>query len=110
MEEEMKQRLSNRDIWMRGLYMLLFVIAYSIAELVIAVLAVFQFLVVLFTGSGNENALRLGNNLSTYVYQILQFQTFNSETKPYPFADWPEETLGDNVWIEAEAGQRNLDG
>jgi len=102
MEEEIKQRLSNRNVWMRGLYMLLFLIAYSVAELVIGVVAIFQFVVVLFTGRANKNALELGNNLSTYVYQVFRFQTFNTETKPYPFSDWPREAVEENVWIDGE--------
>ena len=47
---------------------------------------------------------RLGKNLSAYVYQIFQFQTFNSETRPFPFADWPDEDLPDNVWRDDGPG------
>ena len=25
-----------------------------------------------------------------FIYQNLQFLTYNSEQKPFPFADWPE--------------------
>ena len=87
MEEKIKQRLGSKDIWIRGLYMVFFAIAYSLAELVIFLVAVFQFVAILLTGRANGNALRLGNNLSTYVYQIFQFQTFNSETRPCPRFD-----------------------
>jgi len=78
--------------------MVFFVFAYSLAELVIFLVMVFQFVAILLIGHANENALRLGNNLSTYVYQIFQFLTFNGETRPFPFADWPDEELQDNVW------------
>ena len=98
MEEAIKQRLASKDIWIRGLYMVFFVFAYSLAELVIFLVMVFQFVAILLIGHANENALRLGNNLSTYVYQIFQFLTFNAETRPFPFADWPDEELQDNVW------------
>ncbi len=105
MEEAIKQRLGSKDIWIRGLYMVFFVIAYSLAELVILLVAVFQFVAILLIGHANENALRLGNNLSTYVYQIFRFQTFNSETRPFPFADWPDEDLQDNVWRDDGPGE-----
>jgi len=104
MESAIKQRLGSKDIWIRGLYMIFFAIAYSLAELVILLVVVFQFVAILLTGRANENALRLGNNLSTYVYQIFQFQTFNSETRPFPFADWPDENLQDNVWRDDGPG------
>ena len=100
MEEELKQRLSSGDIWMRALYMILFAIAYSIAEFVITFRVIFQFLAILFTRHANEPLLKLGKSLSTYVWQVLQFQTFNSETKPFPFSAWPEEEVGDNQWLE----------
>jgi len=89
-ENTMENRIKDKNIWMRLLYMLLFAVFYSIAELVIAAVAVYQFLSVLFTGSKDERVGNLGIQLSAYAYQILQFQTFNTEDKPFPMADWPE--------------------
>ncbi|MCZ6710253.1 MAG: DUF4389 domain-containing protein, partial [Gammaproteobacteria bacterium] len=102
MEQEIKQRLTRRDIWMRALFMVFFLIAYSVAEAVVVLLVLFQFVTILVTGDSNRNALRLGNNLSTYVYQILQFQTFNTESRPFPFSDWPDEALEDGPRDEME--------
>jgi hypothetical protein len=90
MENEIRQNLRNRTTWWRALYMLLFTIIYGIAEIVVAAVVLFQLLSVLFTGSTNERLLNLGQNLSTYVYQILLFLTFNSDERPYPFGDWPD--------------------
>jgi hypothetical protein len=101
MQDAIKQRLTNKDLWLRALFMVLFAIAYSIAEIVITIVVVLQFFVVLFTSHANENLLALGNNLSTYVYRILQFETFNTEIRPYPFAPWPNETVGENRWTQA---------
>ncbi len=102
MEEETKKRLTSRDIWIRALYMVFFTIAYSISELIITLLVVFQFLAILFTGHANEPLLRFSNNLSTFVYQILRFVTFNTETQPFPFSTWPDEPPEDNRWLEKE--------
>jgi Domain of unknown function (DUF4389) len=70
--------------------MLLFTVIYGIAEIVIAAVVLFQLLSVLFSGRTNERLLDLGQNLSTYVYQILCFLSFNSDERPYPFGDWPD--------------------
>jgi len=59
---------------------------------VLAVVVVFQFLVVLFTGKKNDKVLELGAQLSTYIYQIYRFLTFNSEEHPFPLSDWPSAT------------------
>jgi hypothetical protein len=100
MEKDLKQRLRSGDLWARALYMLIFAIAYGIAEALIMLLAIFQFLAVMFTGSANERLLQFGNNLSTYVYHIIQFMTFNTETRAFPFSPWPDETMDDNPWID----------
>ena len=42
------------------------------------------------TGNTNDNLGRFGNQLSQYLYAIVQFQTFNTEDKPFPFGKWPE--------------------
>ena len=34
--------------------------------------------------------LSLGQGLSTYIYQILQYLNFNSDYQPYPFGAWPK--------------------
>jgi len=90
MKDEIRQNLRNRTTWWRALYMLLFTVIYGVAELVIATVVMFQLLSVLFTGATNERLLALGQNLSTYVYQILLFLSFNSDERPYPFGDWPD--------------------
>ena len=102
MEEALKQRLTSRHVWTRALFMVLFFVAYLVAEFILTVLVIFQFLVILLTGQANEPLLKLGNNLSTYVYQILQFVTFNSEDHAFPFAAWPDDEPGDNRWTSDE--------
>lgn len=89
--EEIKEHVKDTSAWTRLLFMLLFAALYWVAEVVIGVVVVFQFLCVLFTGNRNEKVLALGAQLSTYAYQIFRFLTYNSEEKPFPFADWPSD-------------------
>jgi len=86
---ELKENVKDTKAWIRLLFMLLFGIIYSVAEVVLALVVVFQFLCVLFSGSKNEKALLLGGQLSAFVYQVFNYLTYNSEEKPFPFADWP---------------------
>lgn len=90
MSEEIKSHLKEKSTWKRGLYMLLFAVFYSVAEIVITIVVLFQFLLALFTGATNARLLKLGQGLSTYVYQIMLFLTFNSDYHPYPFGAWPK--------------------
>ncbi len=90
MSNDVKHNLKSQSTWKRGLYMLLYIIFSRIAEIVLGVVVLFQFLLKLFTGETNERLLKLGQGLSTYVYQVFQFLTYNSEYHPYPFGAWPK--------------------
>ena len=107
MDPVLKARLTSRDLWMRLIYMILFAIAYSVAKLLMTVAVVFQFLFILITGGANEPLLRFGQNLTRYIADIIRFQTFNTEEKPFPFAEWPDEDPGGERW--RETGETSLE-
>lgn len=90
MDDEIKSNLKRSDTWMRLLYMLIYTAFYLVAEIIITAVVTFQILVLLFTGKTNQRLLKLGQGLSTYVYQIIHFLTFNSDYHPYPMGAWPK--------------------
>lgn len=92
MGAELKNHVTRKTTWLRGLFMLIFALFYSVAEFVLAVVAIFQFLVLLFTGAPNARLLTFGRQLSVYVYHVFLFLTFNRDDKPFPFAPWPDGT------------------
>jgi hypothetical protein len=85
-----KGTLSNSNTWVRLAYMFLFTLLLMAARLVISLVVIVQFLLVLVTGSDNENLRNLGQGLGKWVYQTIMFLTFNTESKPFPFDEWPE--------------------
>ena len=110
MDNQLKASLTAADTWLRGLYMLLFTVIYSVSEFVLGLVVVFQFIHVLVTRRTNDRLLDFSSDMSVFIYQVLQFLTFNSEAKPYPFAAWPDgpadlESLDlvDNVAVSSEA-------
>ena len=90
MNDEIKQKILDKETWLRGLFMLLFILISGVARFVIAVVVLFQFFSVLLTGNTNAQLLTLGQNLSTYIYQITLVLTFNSAGRPFPFGAWPD--------------------
>lgn len=101
-----KEHFMDGKTWLRGLYMLLFVIAYNIAAMILVVLTIFQFLCALLTGGVNRRLLQLGKNLSRFINQVWDFLTFNTEIKPYPFSSWPDQAPGGEAWREGpDAGE-----
>ncbi|MGI9287485.1 MAG: DUF4389 domain-containing protein [Pseudomonadales bacterium] len=95
--EQNESSLDEPSIWKRALYMLLFVIIYGVAEIVIYGVVIFQFFAIVITGQSNDQLLSFGQTLSTYVYQIMRFLTFNSEQHPFPIGAWPQGAPADNT-------------
>jgi len=94
---------------MRGVFMVLFLIAYNIVEVLILLVALFQFVAVLFTGRINETVLRLGNNLSFFALETFQYLTFNSNLRPFPFSPWPDEEPGGDLWRDNDIAEAEFE-
>ena len=97
MNEETKATLTNLDTWKRGLFMVVFAVISGVAKLIVALVAVFQFITLLFKGQANETMIPFGQNLSTYLYQITLFLTFKTDQMPFPFIDFPDGTPEANL-------------
>ena len=89
--EDLKSKVTDSSAWLRLLFILLFAAIYSVAEMVVVAVVVFQFLCVLFTGKRNDKVLSLGASLSSFAYQVFRYLTYNSDERPFPFADWPSD-------------------
>lgn len=87
---QLEENLKSRATWLRLLFMIVFVLIYSLTRLVVGAVVVLQFLWVLFTGETNPRMKHFGASLATYTYQILLYLTYNSDERPFPFdLDWP---------------------
>jgi len=96
--EEFKEHVKDTSAWTRLIFMALFAVLYWVAEVVLAVVVLFQFLSVLLTGNRNDKVLSLGAQLSTYAYQIFRYLTYNSDERPFPLGDWPSDVaLGEQA-------------
>ncbi len=79
----------KRSAWIRGLYMLLMALLFHVAEAVLWVVAVIQFILAVASDAPNARLAVFGRSLARYVQQIAAFLTFGSEEIPFPFSDWP---------------------
>jgi hypothetical protein len=87
--EQRKSSFSDSAIWMRGLYMLLLVLAFGVAQTLLCVTAIAQFLWLLFNGEANSQLAQFGNSLSRWLADAARFLTGASDAKPFPWAAWP---------------------
>jgi len=95
-EPTMKERLKDESFWLRLPFMLLFFFAWRLAEFVLLGVIFVQVIFRLFKGEPQEQLLQFGSQLTRFSYQTFRYLTFNSETKPFPFADWPEAEAADS--------------
>ena len=79
----------GRNVWMRGLYMLLLLICFGVAEVTRYVSAFMQFGWLVFTGAPNDFLRRVGVFLSGWTADTVRFLICVSEDKPFPWRDWP---------------------
>lgn len=86
----LKDRLLSAAPWLRFVFMVLFIAIVVVAGYVMAVLVAIQFVFALVSDGNDEKLQRFGCNLSQYIFQILCFLTYNTEDKPFPFADFPQ--------------------
>ncbi len=117
MADNSGNNLTNPDLWIRLVYMILFGLLTFLARMVVLVVAAIQFLLVLFTGQGNYNLKVLGDGVAQWTDQAYRFLSFADEQKPYPFQDWPsarvdspvtssEPDIGEETPVEPEDEQR----
>jgi Domain of unknown function (DUF4389) len=83
------QLVESRDVWKRGVFMLLFAIAFGIGQMVLNTMAVVQFLWLLVTRQRNEYLARFGVSLSNWFGEVSRFQSCSSDDKPFPWRPWP---------------------
>ncbi len=90
-EDEPDAFAAPENIWMRGLQMLLFAILFGLAETILAVVALVQFLWMLFTRSRNELLVEFGHDLGNWTKDVARFQSGASDDKPFPWRKWDKE-------------------
>lgn len=95
MDKQLKSNLTSSKHWMRLLFMVLFAVILQIAMGVMWLVVVVQFLFALISGSNNSQLTRFSSSLAQYIYTTINFLTYTSEEKTFPFADWPEPLVED---------------
>lgn len=80
---------SKRETWIRGLIMLAFVIFFGLAETLLHLMALVQFLWLLITGARNDVLMRFGKSMALWMADVARFQTCATEDKPFPWRAWP---------------------
>lgn len=94
MDDKVINNLKSESRWLRLLFMIVFYMAAYITGVLILVVVAVQVIHDFIKGRTNERLLEFTASLNMYFYQIIQYISFNTDRKPYPFSDWPEGNKG----------------
>lgn len=87
---ELEQNVKQKSTWVRLFFMIVFALLYGLSRVVIGAVVVIQFFYVLLTGEAKEQLKTFGHSLAIYSYEIIDYLTFNTDDKPFPFeGSWP---------------------
>lgn len=76
------------SIWIRLIYMILIALMISIAQTVLGVATLIQFVIMLLNkGTPNEQLADFGTSLGIWIAKAARFQTAASEVKPWPWSE-----------------------
>ena len=84
-----KQHFFSSAMWLRILYMLVFYFVAKLAFMLVVLITILQAITKLVTGHIMESVVEFSQSLNSYILQIINFLTFHTEEKPFPFSDWP---------------------
>ena len=83
--------MQRKNIAIRLLYTILFIVVLELLKVVVQLIVLFQFVYLLITRSSNEPVRNFGNKVVAFAYRVMRYVTLNENTKPFPFAPFPEE-------------------
>jgi hypothetical protein len=89
--EQVKQNISNKNQWLRVLYMVLFAVILYLVMMLVTVVVIVQLLFALITGKPNEDVADFASDLTQYVFRIVAFLTYTDDRRPFPFNSWGED-------------------
>jgi hypothetical protein len=88
--QALKNNLTSEAFWLRLVFMLLSLLLVEIAASILVLLVIGQFLYRLFNESSHDAILKFSNSLGRFILHSYRFLSYQTETKPFPFSDWPE--------------------
>ena len=110
LEELEGEEISRRETGIRILLSLLFALVWSVVEMVLLALVVFELAFALITERAPGDRIRgFANRVVSYAYRIFRYLTYNDEVVPFPFSDWPSEIEPSHTVRPSDGGDPDFD-
>ena len=76
--------------WARGVYMLILIVLFAVAETALFLIALLQFGWLIVYREPQGTLARFGASLGRWLDEVARYQSARSETRPFPWSDWPK--------------------
>ena len=90
-KEVAKSTLSRKQIAIRLLYTIMYLIIFEILKTIIQITVVFQYIYLLITQKHSGPLKNFSNKVATYAYKVISYVTLNDNIRPFPFQEFPVE-------------------
>ena len=106
-----KDELLDLKKWKRFFFMVIYSFAINAVVNILIILAILQSFFYLFTSNTNDQLKSANNWLQEFFNDSLNFLSFNTNSKPWPFNDETEESDSNEEVdvVEGESEEVNLD-
>jgi hypothetical protein len=81
----------RKDIAIRLLYSIFFIVIFELLKIIVEFIVLFQYIYLFITRSSNEPVRKFGNRVVTYGYHVMRYITLNEDIKPFPFSNFPKD-------------------
>ena len=75
-------------LWLHGLIMLILLLLVNLAQTVLGISAILQFLWMLFAKERNLGIARFGQGIAHWLAVTARFLTGESDERPFPWTPW----------------------
>ena len=82
---------SRKEIFIRFLYSMLYLVVFEILKVIVQITVVFQYIYLFVSLSHNDSVRNLSNKVAAYTYEVIRYLTLNTNLRPFPFNDFPAE-------------------
>ena len=86
----LSENIKEPSIWVNFFLKVIYLIFLNFIIPFFGFITLLQFLVSLGSKKPNDNLISFSKKISIYIYQIINFITYSSDERPWPFNAFPD--------------------
>lgn len=101
-KQNIKENISDSNTWLRILFVILYTFVYFLARYIVLLIVVINAISNLISGKSFESLNKFAKQLNVFIFQCMEYITFVSNVKPYPFTAWTNEAGAEAMHDKAQ--------